>query len=153
MAEDKKESLPPSLSAMVDSFNELLPGIPWNDRTVDTILYDIAENDYDGISLSVDVPVGKVEVILTAGSRGKDTSAMVKGCVIWSLPYDIVWDGRRPATKEGLLDLLQEIRQVVKRIQHGPCATCVALDLPVYRPRLTPEGDCVSCVLKSFLQT
>ena len=153
MVDGKKEPLPSSLSAMVDSFNELLPGIPWNDSTADAILYGISELDYGGLSLPVDVPFGKVEVALVAvDSRGKDEPTLVKGCVIWSLSNDVVWDGNRPATKEGLLDLLQEIRQVIRRLRHGPCATCAAQDPPAYHPRLTPEGGCVVCVLQSFLQ-
>ena len=152
MVEGKKEPLPSSLSAIVDSFNELLPGIPWDDSTADAILYGISELDYGGLSLPVDVPFGKVEVALVADSRGQDGSTSVKGCIIWSLPNDVVWDGNRPATKEGLLDLLQEIRRVIRRLRHGPCATCVAQDPPAYHLRLSPEGGCVVCTLKSFLQ-
>ena len=64
----------------------------------------------------------------------------------------LVWERARPATKEGLLDLLLETRRVIKCLQHGPCATCVARDPPQHNMRLTPEGGCVTCVLKTFLQ-
>ena len=153
MVDGKKEPLPSSLSAMVDSFNELLPGIPWNDSTADAILYGISDRDNNGLSFTVDVPFGRVFVTLQAvESRGKDESTLVSSCVIWSLADAVVWDGNRPATKEGLLDLLQEIRRVIRRLRHGPCATCAAQDPPAYHPRLTLEGGCVVCVLKSFLQ-
>ena len=39
---------------MVESFNELLPGVPWNDSIVDAILWGVANN---GCSLGVPIYV------------------------------------------------------------------------------------------------
>ena len=46
--------LPSSLTAMVESFNELLPGMPWNDSIVDAIFWGVANN---GCSLGVPIYV------------------------------------------------------------------------------------------------
>ena len=115
------------MSAVVDSFNELLPGVPWNDTVVNTIKWEVAANA-GCIGFPVFVAHGDADVELEMRER------------------------TRAATKDGLLDLLLETRRVIKCLQHGPCATCVARDPPQHNMRLTPEGGCVTCVLKTFLQ-
>ena len=151
MPDNKKAMLPTSVSALVDSFNELLPGIPWNDSIVDAIVWEIVANACC-IRLPVYVVHGEAEVELEVHSRGEDMPALAKASVSWSVAEGLVWEGTRPATKQGLLELLLETRRVIKCLQHGPCATCAARNPPLYCLRLTPEGGCVSCVLTSFLQ-
>ena len=144
-------ALPASLFAVVDSFNELLPGVPWNDSVVNTIKWEVVANACC-IGFPVVVAHGDVGVELEMHNYSEDAPAIAKVSVYWSLAEGLVWEGTRPATKDGLLDLLLEARRVIKCLQHGPCATCVARDPPLHNMRLTPEGGCVTCVLKTFLQ-
>ena len=144
-------ALPASLSAVVDSFNELLPGVPWNDSVVNTIKWEVVANACC-IGFPVFVAHGEADVELEMHIHMDDAPAIAKDSVFWSLAKGLVWEGTRPATKDGLLDLLLETRRVIKCLQHGPCATCVARDPPLHNMRLTPEGGCVTCVLKTFLQ-
>ena len=144
-------ALPASVSAVVDSFNELLPGVPWNDSVVNAIKWEVAANACC-IGFPIFVAPGDADVELEVHNYSDDAPAVAKVSVYWSLADGLAWEGTRPATKDGLLDLLLETRRVIKCLQHGPCATCVARDPPLHNMRLTPEGGCVTCVLKTFLQ-
>ena len=144
-------ALPASLSAVVDSFNDLLPGVPWNDSVVNTIIWEVGANA-GCVGFPVFVAHGDVDVELEIHPCGKDAPATAKVSIYWSLAEGLVWGRTMPATKEGLLDLLLETRRAIKCLQHGPCATCMARDPPQHNMRLTPEGGCVTCVLKTFLQ-
>ena len=144
-------ALPASLSAVVESFNELLPGVPWNDSVVNTIKWEVVANACC-IGFPIFVAHGDANVELEMHNHREDAPAIAKASVYWSPAEGLVWEGTRPATKDGLLDLLLETRRVIKCLQHGPCATCVAREPPLHNMRLTPEGGCVTCVLKTFLQ-
>ena len=85
-------------------------------------------------------------------SYSDDAPAVAKVSVYWSFADGLAWGSTKPATKDGLLDLLLETRRAIKCLQQGPCATCMARDPPQHNMRLTPEGGCVRCVLKTFLQ-
>ena len=139
------------MSAVVDSFNELLPGVPWNDSVVNAIKWEVAANA-GCIGFPIFVAHGDADVELELHTYSDDAPAVAKVSVYGSLAEGLVWEGTRPATKDGLLDLL-ETRRVIKCLQNGPCATCVARDPPLHNMRLTPKGGCVTCVLKTFLQT
>ena len=141
---------------MVESFNELLPGVPWNDSIVDAIFWGVANN---GCSLRVPIYVthGSADVELELHNSLCEDCQTHEGratiSIFWSLPDTTVWECTRPATKEGLLELLLEARRIIRCMRHGPCAACFARTPPEYNLRLTPEGGCVECVLASFLQT
>ena len=149
MAQLPPTSLPASLSAVVDSFNELVPGVPWNDSTVDTIIWEVVANACC-ISLPIFVTHRGADFELEVHSHAE--CSLANASVYWTLAEGFMWEETRPATKDGLLELLLETQKVIKCLQHGPCATCAARNPPERRLRLTPEGGCVVCVLTSFLQ-
>ena len=143
--------LPASVSAMVDSFNELLPGMPWNDSIVDAIIGEVV-TEAGMIRLPIFVAHGDADVELEVAAQPANIDAVAKASVAWDLADGVVWEGTRPATKQGLLELLLETKRIIRCMQHGLCATCAAKNPPLYCLRLTPKAGCVSCVLTSFLQ-
>jgi hypothetical protein len=144
--------LPASLTAMVGSFNELVPGVPWDDSAVDKIMFEIIVNHAGSMHIPSFTAHGDVEIELEVrNGQHADRSSDVKASVYWSLPDCVVWEASRTATADGMLDLLLETRSVLKCLQHGPCPTCAALEQPEFRLRLVPEGGCATCVLSSFL--
>ena len=144
--------LPASLSAMVDSFNELMPGVPWNDSVLNAIKWEVGANA-GCICFPIYVAHGDVGLELEMHHCGNDVQDTAKISIYWSFADDAVWGRTVPATKDGLLDLLLDTRRAIKCLRHGPCATCMARDPPRHNMRLTPEGGCVRCVLKTFLQS
>ena len=93
-------ALPASLSAVVDSFNELLPGVPWNDSVVNTIKWEVLANACC-IGFPVFVAHGDADVELEVHSYSDDAPAVAKVSVYWSLADGLAWEGTRPATKDG----------------------------------------------------
>ena len=143
-----------SLAAMVHSYNALVPGVAWDDSVVDAMLVQAATNASCTFRVHVAVSqygVAEVEIeIHSPLCKCRHTPARAVVSIYWSLPDTTVWEGTRPATKDGLLELLLDARRIIKRMQHGPCTACLAKTPPDYSLRLTPEGDCLSCVLASF---
>ena len=158
MTQQLPATIPASLAAMVDSFNDVVPGIAWDDNVVDAMLGQAAANA-SSCTFHVHVAVpqhGDAEVEVAIHSplckcRHIPASAVVS--IYWSLPDTTVWEGTRPANKEGLLELLLEARRIIRCIRRGPCAACLAKNPPEYSARLTPEGSCLFCVLASFFTT
>ena len=159
-------TLPSSLAAMVESYNDLVPGIVWNDSVVDAMLVRAAANA-SSCKFHVHVVVSSckfhVHVVVPPHDDAeveleihsplcicRHTPGRASVSVYWSLPDTTVWEGTRPATKEGLLELLLEARRIIRCIQRGPCAECLAKTPPDYSLRLTPGDSCLSCVLASF---
>ena len=144
--------LPESLAAMVGSFNELVPGIPWNGSVLEKIIFDIVVTHGGSMRFPAFTAHGDVEIEFEVrSSQHPDRSKIVEASVYWSLPDNVVWEKTGSATVDGMLDLLLETREVLKCLQHGPCATCAALERPEFRLRLAPERGCAMCVLSSFL--
>ena len=140
---------------MVHSYNALVPGVAWDDSVVNALLAQAAANEAS-CTFCVNLQLaehGDAEVAMEIHSPlCKCHIAPAYGMVSiwWSLPDTTVWESRRPATKDGLLQLLLDARQVIKCMQHGPCAQCLAKRVPEHNLRLTPTNDCLSCVLVSF---
>ena len=143
------------LTAMVLSYNELIPGVAWDDSVVNALLSQAAANEAS-CTFCINLQLaehGDAEVAIEIHSPlCKCNIAPAYGMVSiwWSLSDTTVWESRRPATKDGLLQLLLDARQVIKCMQHGPCAQCLAKRVPEHSLRLTPTSDCLSCVLASF---
>ena len=148
-------NIPASLAAMVHSYNALVPGVAWDDSVVDAMLAQAAANAAScTFRVHVAVPQhGDAEVEIEIHSplcKCRHTPAKAVVSVYWSIPDTCVWQSARPATKDGLLELLLDARRIIKCMQHGPCAQCLAKSVPDYNLRLTPEGSCLFCVLASF---
>ena len=144
-----------SLAAMVHSYNALVPGVAWDDSVVDAMLVQAAANAAScTFRVHVAVPEhGDAEVEIEIHSplcKCRHTPAKAVVSVYWSIPDTTVWESTRPATKDGLLELLLDARRIIKCMQHGPCAQCLAKPVPDYNLRLTPTSDCLCCVLASF---
>ena len=139
---------------MVHSYNALVPGVAWDDSVVDALMQAAANTASCAFRVHVAVPEhGDAEVEIEIHSplckcRLMPAKAMVS--VYRSIPDTCVWESTRPATKDGLLELLLDARRIIKCMQHGPCAQCLAKSVPDYNLRLTPEGSCLFCVLASF---
>ena len=157
MTQQLPATIPASLVAMIGSFNDLVPGITWDDNVVDAMLVQAAANA-SSCTFHVHVlvpPHGDAEVELEIHStlcKCRQTQGRSSLSIYWSLPDTTVWESTRPATKEGLLELL-EARRIIRCIQRDPCAECLTKNPPDYSLRLTPEGSCLSCVLASFFTT
>ena len=158
MTQQLPATIPASLAAMVDSYNDLVPGVAWDDSVVDAMLAQAAANA-SSCTFHVHVAVpqhGDAEVEVAIHSqlcKCRHSPARAVVSIYWSIPDTTVWEGTRPATKDGLLELLLETRRIIRCIQHGPCAQCLAKTPPDYSLRLTPAGSCLSCVLASFFTT
>ena len=143
------------LTAMVQSYNELLPGVAWNDSVVNALLAQAAANEAS-CTICVNLQLGEhgdAEVALEIHShlcKCHTAPAYAMASVWWSLPDTTVWESRRPATKDGLLELLLDVRRIVQCMQRGPCAACLKKRVPEHNLRLTPTSDCLSCVLCAF---
>ena len=151
-------TIPASLAAMVHSYNALVPGVAWDDSVVYAMLVQAAANASScTFRVHVAVPqhgVAEVEVAIHSPlCKCRHTPARAVVSIYWSLPDTTVWEGTRPANKEGLLELLLDARRIIRCMQHGPCAQCLEKSPPDYSLRLTPEGSCLSCVLVSFFTT
>ena len=143
------------LTAMVQSYNELLPGVVWNDSVVNALLAQAAANEAS-CTICVNLQLGEhgdAEVALEIHShlcKCHSSPAYAIASVWWSLPDSTVWENRRPASKDGLLELLLDVRRIVQCMQRGPCAACLKKRVPEHNLRLTPTSDCLSCVLAAF---
>ena len=148
-------TLPAFLAEMVLSYNELIPGVAWNDSVVSALLAQAAANEAS-CTFCVNLQLaehGDAEVALEIHSpvcKCRHTPAYAMASIWWSLPDTTVWESTRPATNDGLLQLLLDVRRIIKRMQHGQCAQCLAKRVPEHNLRLTPTSDCLSCVLASF---
>ena len=148
-------TLPAFLAEMVRSYNELIPGVAWNDSVVSALLAQAAANEAS-CTFCVNLQLaehGDAEVALEIYSplcKCRHTPAYAMASIWWSLPDTTVWESTRPATNDGLLQLLLDVRRIIKCMQHGPCAQCLAKRVPEHNLRLTPTSDCLSCVLASF---
>ena len=149
-------TLPAFLAEMVRSYNELLPGVAWDDSVVNALLAQAAANEAS-CTFCVNLQLaehGDAEVALEIHShlcKCNIAPAYAMASVWWSLPDTTVWESRRPATQDGLLQLLLDVRRIVQCMQRGPCAACLTKRVPEHNLRLTPTSDCLSCVLASFL--
>ena len=148
-------TLPAFLAEMVRSYNELIPGVAWNDSVVSALLAQAAANEAS-CTFCVNLQLaehGDAEVALEIHSpvcKCRHTPAYAMASIWWSIPDTTVWESTRPATQDGLLQLLLDVRRIVQSMQHGPCAACLAKRIPEHNLRLTPTSDCLSCVLASF---
>lgn len=143
--------LPASLVAMIGSFNELVPRVPWTNSVVETIMFEIIAVHAGSMIVPIFTEHGDIEIeLIVRKNQPPDRSSTVKASIYWPLADNVVWEAERSATTDGLLELLLEARRVLKCLQHGPCATCAALERPVFRMRLVPDGVCVGCTLSSF---
>ena len=148
-------TLPAFLAEMVRSYNELIPGVAWNDSVVSALLAQAAANEAS-CTFCVNLQLaehGDAEVALEIHSpvcKCRHTPAYAMASIWWSLPDTTVWESTRPATQDGLLQLLLEVRRIIQCMQRGPCAQCLAKRVPEHNLRLTPTSDCLSCVLASF---
>ena len=146
------------LTAMVNSYNELLPGVAWNDSVVNALLAQAAANEAS-CTICVHLQLGEhgdAEAALEIHShlcKCHSSPAYAIASVWWSLPDSTVWENRRPATKNGLLELLLDVRRIVQCMQRGPCAACIKKPIPEHNLRLTPTSDCLACVLATFFST
>ena len=154
-----KMALPTPLSAelvaKVQSYNALVPGVAWDDSVVNALLAQAAANEAS-CTFCVNLQLaehGDAEVALEIHSplcKCRHTPAYAMASIYWSIPDTTVWESTRPATNDGLLQLLLDARQVIKCIKHSPCAQCMAKPVPEYSLRLAPTSDCLSCVLADF---
>ena len=148
-------TLPAFLAEMVLSYNELIPGVAWNDSVVSALLAQAAANEAS-CTFCVNLQLaehGDAEVALEIHSpvcKCRHTPAYAMASIWWSIPDTTVWESTRPATQDGLLQLLLDVRRIVQCMQRGPCAQCLAKRVPEHNLRLTPTSDCLSCVLASF---
>ena len=143
------------LAAMVQSYNALISGVAWDDSVVNALLTQAAANEAScTFCVYVQIPEhGDAEVAIEIHSplcKCRHTPACAMVSIYWSIPDTTVWENTRPATKDGLLQLLLDARQIVRCMQHGPCAACLAKTVPEHSLRMTPTSDCLSCVLASF---
>ena len=140
---------------MVQSYNALVPGVAWDDSVVNALLAQAAANEAS-CTFCVNLQLaehGDAEVALEIHSplcKCRHTPAYAMASVYWSIPNTTVWESTRPATNNGLLELLVDVRRIIACMQHGPCAQCLAKRVPEHNLRLTPTSDCLSCVLASF---
>ena len=148
-------TLPAFLAEMVRSYNELIPGVAWNDSVVSALLAQAAANEAS-CTFCVNLQLaehGDAEVALEIHSpvcKCRHTPAYAMASIWWSLPDTTVWESTRPATQDGLLQLLLDVRRIIQCMQRGPCEACLAKRIPEHNLRLTPTSDCLSCVLASF---
>ena len=148
-------TLPAFLAEMVRSYNELIPGVAWNDSVVNALLAQAAANEAS-CTFCVNLQLaehGDAEVALEIHSpvcKCRHTPAYAMASIWWSIPDTTVWESTRPATQDGLLQLLLDVRRIVQCMQRGPCEACLAKRVPEHNLRLTPTSDCLSCVLASF---
>ena len=147
-------NIPASLAAMMHSYNALVPGVAWDDSVVDALVQAAANAASCTFRVHVAVPQhGDAEVEIEIHSplcKCKLAQAYAMVSIYWSIPDTTIWESTRPATKDGLLQLLLDARHTIKCIQHGPCAQCLAKPVPEHNLRLAPTSDCLSCVLASF---
>ena len=143
------------LTAMVHSYNALVPGVAWDDSVVNALLAQAAANEAS-CTFCVNLQLaehGDAEVALEIHShlcKCHIAPAYAMASIWWSLPDTTVWESRRPATKDGLLQLLLDVRRVIQCMQRGPCAACLTKRVPEHNLRLAPTSDCLSCVLAAF---
>ncbi len=157
-----KMALPAHLSAdvaaMVHSYNALVSGVAWDDGVVNAMLAQAAANaasctfcvhvavpEHSDAEVEIEIhsPLSKCEVML----------AKAVASVYWSIPDTTVWESTRPATIDGLLELLLGARRIIRCMQHSPCAACLAKPMPDFNLRLTPTSHCLRCVLASLFTT
>ena len=146
------------LAAMVHSYSALVSGVAWDDSVVNALLAQAAANEAScTFCVHVQIPEhGDAEVAIEIHSplcKCKMAQAYAMVSIYWSIPDTTVWESTRPATNDGLLQLLLDVRRIIRCMQHGPCAQCMAKHVPEHNLRLTPTSDCLSCVLASFFTT
>ena len=148
-------AMPEEIQSVTNSFLELVPGVPANQKNLKTLLRWIAENPqsprwlkFSGeMMMTIDTTGTKKKPKLHAVLRGPERS--VYGTGMNFRIRDPIADQTRPATETGLLETIVFLKKALDKYRtEGTCDTC----LPP-RKRLKADGmpKCEECMLNEAI--
>ena len=146
--------LPLHVQAMVESFNNLIPGIPASEEVLNEILKRLPCSDNDLDSFCIALPgVGTAFLWRSKPLPERDPCQERKlyASASWEDDEICCWSANRNATRAGLFALLIELRGVYTRMLGGPCPNCAHEDDS--RLPLVPGGKCARCTVAAFVTT
>ena len=136
-------SLPEPVTKLIESFGDLVPGVPANDENLKRILWLL---DSDGM-LHVRTDLCEIEISAECSAKGKCLSAGLTWTSQFEPPYFSTPD--YPYSPEGMFKLLLELRDIHGLMRAGRCPECTQLMSDGLR--LTRDGKCANCVIATFL--
>ena len=142
--------LPLPVQAMVESFNNLIPGIPASEEVLNEILKRLPCSDNDLDSFCIALP-GVGTAFLWECKPMRDRERKVYASASWEDDEICCWSANRSATPAGLFALLIELRGVYIRMLGGPCPNCAHDDDS--RLPLVPGRKCARCTVAAFVTT
>ena len=142
--------LPLPVEAMVESFNNLIPGIPASEEVLNEFLNRFPGPDNELDSFRIALP-GVGTAFLWRGKPMPDPERKLYASASWEDDEICCWSANRSATPAGLFALLIELRGVYTRMLGGPCPNCAHEDDS--RLPLVPGGKCARCTVAAFVTT
>ena len=136
--------LPESVSELIASFGDLIPGVSASEQTMQRIIS--ALEACDGV-LQVSTPVCDIEITSDKNRQGQD---ILNAGLTWTQNPDGYFVTTDYAyTGEGMFKLLLELRDLHERMKAGRCPNCTQARSEGLR--LTDTSQCANCVIAKFL--